>query len=88
MCSCPSAEPSDSDPDKISMNDVHEGIKIVANNLNLLFIDNFNATENYMLNTGKTLSSLLPDNLHPGDELYKVMYYNICNKLNLPCVDY
>ena len=88
MCSCPSAQASDSDSDKISMHDVHECVKTVACKFNLLFIDNFNATQDYILHTGKTLVSLLPDTLHPGDELYKVMYYNICNKLELPCADY
>ena len=88
MCTCTSAQASDSDSDKISMHDVHECVKTVACKFNLLFIDNFNATQDYILHTGKTLVSLLPDTLHPGDELYKVMYYNICNKLELPCADY
>ena len=86
MCSCPYAKDDESTTYNLTMRDVHEALKEVAQSFNLMFIDNYNAFIDYSLFHNVDISTLyLTDGIHPNDYGYKIIYYNICNALNLPC---
>ena len=64
--------------------DVDMAISELADELNMNYISNYNAYQDYMRETGATIDQLLADSLHPNDLGYKVMYQNIMRSLGLP----
>ena len=47
-------------------------------------VSNYNYLKKYLLESGKELSAISDDGLHPNDYGYKLMWCNICDTLGLP----
>ena len=84
MCSCDSLEPRFQDGRIIEMETVRKVIQEVAELKECAFIDNYNVLNDYAMIKGVSLTTLLPDSLHPNDEGYRVLYHNVAKSLGLP----
>lgn len=72
------------DNQTIKMVHIANELTEISLRLNMNIISNYDYFIDYCTYTGKTLTSLLTDGLHPNDDGYEVMYKGVMNGLGFP----
>ncbi|MER2047315.1 MAG: SGNH/GDSL hydrolase family protein [Solibacillus sp.] len=84
MAAPPASVASETNPVRaFHMEDVHNYIKKLAEELNLPFISHFQEYYQHIRYRGVTLDSLLADGLHPNDIGYDVMFKKIMQEIGI-----
>ena len=79
----PPTNPTPSTDTNFNMFHVNLAIKKAVNERNMAHISNYDAFLKYMEYTGRSISELLADGLHPNDLGYDIMFQNIVRSLGV-----
>ena len=84
LCSPIPATTADEGEDRIAHNfHMNAVVQRVAANFNMEYANIYNEVFFTLMEQGKTLTEMLPDGLHPSDELYRVMFYRYLKAFNI-----
>ena len=84
LCSPIPSTAADENSNRIAHNfHMNAVVQRVAAQFNMEYANIYNEVFFTLMEQGKTIAEMLPDGLHPGDEMYRIMFYRYLKSFNL-----